>query len=174
MVSLARMIELCGTASSYFADAKRAVRTWPGLSIWWQSILIFTLFIAATLAINKVEYLFNFSVTDDPIELLAVAALAILVPALTEEMVFRVGLAGRRGRIRAILAMAAFVLWHPVQVWLGLPMAQALFLEPGFLAITAALGLACTIAYRTSGSIWPAVVMHWLVVVGWKGLTVPA
>ncbi|WP_323762368.1 type II CAAX prenyl endopeptidase Rce1 family protein [Maricaulis sp.] len=106
--------------------------------------------------------------------MLAVAALAILVPALAEELVFRVGLAGRKGRIRATLALAAFVLWHPVQVWLGLPMAQPLFLQPGFLAITAALGLACTISYRTSSSVWPATVMHWLVVVGWKGLTMPA
>lgn len=168
------MIELCGTASSYFADAKRAVRTWPGPVIWWQSLLIFSLFIAATLAINKVEYLFNFAVTEDLASLLAVAALAILVPALTEELVFRVGLGGRKGRIRASLAITAFVLWHPVQVWLGLPMAQPLFVEPGFLAITAVLGLACTMTYRTSGSIWPAVLMHWLVVVGWKGLTVAA
>ncbi len=167
------MIELCGTASSYFADAKRAVRTWPGLAIWGQSLLIFTLFVAATLATNKVEYLFNFAVTDDLAGLLALAALAIIVPALAEKMVFRVGLGGRKGRIRAALAIAAFVLWHPVQVWLGLPMAQPIFLEPGFLAITAALGLACTMAYRTSGSVWPPVVMHWLVVVAWKGLTVP-
>ncbi|WP_417487336.1 type II CAAX prenyl endopeptidase Rce1 family protein [Maricaulis sp.] len=117
--------------------------------------------------------MFNFAVTDDLAGLLALAALAIIVPALAEKMVFRVGLGGRKGRIRAALAIAAFVLWHPVQVWLGLPMAQPIFLEPGFLAITAALGLACTMAYRTSGSVWPPVVMHWLVVVAWKGLTVP-
>ena len=86
MISLARMIELCGTASSYFADAKRAVRTWPGLAIWGQSLLIFTLFVAATLATNKVEYLFNFAVTDDLAGLLALAALAIIAPALAEEM----------------------------------------------------------------------------------------
>ena len=167
------MIELCGTASSFFADAKRAVRTWPGLATWGQSLLILAAFVVATLTINKVEPLFTFAVTNDPAGLLAVAAAAFIIPGLTEELVFRVGLGGRTGRIRAALAIAAFVLWHPVQVWLGLPMAQALFLEPGFLAITAMLGLACTIAYRASGSIWPPVMMHWLVVVGWKGLTVP-
>lgn len=30
------------------------------------------------------------------------------------------------------------------------------------------------ISYRRSGSIWPAVFMHWIVVISWKGLTVPA
>ncbi|WP_170150319.1 CPBP family glutamic-type intramembrane protease [Maricaulis maris] len=125
------------------------------------------------LAINEVEPTVNFAVTGDLPGLLAVAAVAILIPAFAEELVFRVSLAGRRGRVRAALAIAAFVLWHPVQAWLGLPMAQAVFLEPGFLAITAALGLACTLAWRISGSIWPPVLLHWLVVVGWKGLTAP-
>jgi predicted Abi (CAAX) family protease len=63
-----------------------------------------------------------------------------------------------------------FVLWHPVQVRFGLPMAQAMFLEPGFLAIVAALGLVCTVAYRTSGSIWPAAAIHWATVVLWKAV----
>ncbi|WP_297736806.1 CPBP family glutamic-type intramembrane protease [uncultured Maricaulis sp.] len=167
------MIELCGTASSYFADAKRAVRTWPGLANWGQSLLILAAFVVATLTINKVEPLFKFAVTDDLQALLAIAAVAFFIPALAEELIFRVGLAGRKGGVRAALAIAAFVLWHPLQVWLGLPMAQDLFLNPGFLAITAALGLACTMAYRTGGSIWPAVLIHWLVVVGWKGVTAP-
>lgn len=96
--------------------------------------------------------------------------MAFFIPALAEEGVFRILLAGRRGRIRASLALAAFVLWHPVQVWLALPMAQPVFLEPGFLLVTAALGLTCTLAWRLTGSLWPAVVIHWLTVVGWKGL----
>ena len=49
-------------------------------------------------------------------------------------------------------------------------MAQPVFLEPGFLLVTAALGLTCTLAWRLTGSLWPAVVIHWLTVVGWKGL----
>lgn len=103
-------------------------------------------------------------------ELLAIAALGFFVPALGEEMVFRVALAGRTGVWRATLALALFVLWHPAQVWLGLPMAQPAFLEPGFLIIAAALGLTCTLAWRMTGTVWPAVVIHWLTVVGWKAL----
>lgn len=83
---------------------------------------------------------------------------------------FRVALAGRTGVWRATLALALFMLWHPAQVWLGLPMAQPAFLAPGFLIIAAALGLTCTLAWRMTGSVWPAVVIHWLTVVGWKAL----
>lgn len=104
---------------------------------------------------------------------IAIAAVAILVPALAEEMVFRVVLAGRTGWLRGGLALAAFVLWHPVQAWFGLPMAQPVFMEPAFLAIAALLGLVCTLAYRRSVSVWPAVMIHWLTVVAWKGLAVP-
>mgnify|MGYP003873938711 CR=1 FL=1 len=96
-----------------------------------------------------------------------------MVPALGEEIVFRVLLAGRSGWLRGALALAAFVLWHPVQVWLGLPMAQEVFTEPGFLLIVAALGLMCTCAWRMTGSAWPAVAIHWATVVAWKGVTVP-
>lgn len=72
------------------------------------------------------------------------------------------------------LALGLFVLWHPLQVWLGLPLAQSLFLDPVFLLITALLGGACAVSYHRTGSIWPAVLMHWVVVLVWKGLTVPA
>ena len=100
---------------------------------------------------------------------IGMAVVAILVPSLAEEMVFRVVLAGRTGWLRGGLALAAFVLWHPVHVWLGLPMARPVFLEPAFLAIVALLGLVCTISWRRSGSVWPAVAMHWATVVAWKG-----
>lgn len=87
---------------------------------------------------------------------------------------FRAGLAGRTGSIRAAAALVAFILWHPAQVWLGLPMAQDVFLDGRFLMITGALGATCTLLYRLTRSIWPAVILHWLVVLAWKGLTAPA
>ncbi len=167
------MIERCGTASSIFADATSAVRTWPRLSDWGQSLLLFAVFALIAAYLGQHESLFKFSLTDEWRPFIAIAAAAILVPALAEEMVFRVLLGGRTGWLRAALALTAFVLWHPVQVWLGLPMAQPVFLEPGFLAIVALLGLACTLAWHRSGSVWPAVMIHWLTVVAWKGLTVP-
>lgn len=119
------------------------------------------------------ENLFKFALTDEWQAFAVVALAAFFIPALAEEMVFRVWLGGRTGWIRGGLAVTAFVVWHPAQVWLGLPMAQDLFLEPAFLAITALLGLTCTLAYRLSASIWPPVLIHWVTVVLWKGLTAP-
>lgn len=119
------------------------------------------------------ENLFKFALIDEWRAFAIVAVAAFLLPSLLEELVFRVWMGGKRGWFRAIAAISAFVLWHPLQVWLNLPMAQPLFLEPVFLAITGLLGLACTIAYRISGSVWPPVVIHWITVIAWKGLTVP-
>lgn len=164
------MIERCGTASSIFADATSAVRTWPRLSEWGQSLLLFAVFALITAYLGQHESLFKFSLTDEWAPFITVAVIAILVPSLAEEMVFRVLLGGRTGWLRAGIAVAAFVLWHPVQVWLGLPMAQPVFLEPGFLVIVALLGLVCTVAYRTSGAIWPPVAIHWGTVVLWKAV----
>ena len=164
------MIERCGTASSIFADATSAVRTWPRLSEWGQSLLLFGVFALIAAYLGQHESLFKFSLTDEWRPFIVVAVIAILVPSLAEEMVFRVLLGGRTGWLRAGIAIAAFVLWHPVQVWLGLPMAQPVFLEPAFLAIVALLGLVCTVSYRTSGAIWPPVAIHWGTVVLWKAV----
>ena len=164
------MMKTCGTASSLFADATSAVRTWPDRRAWLEALSLLAVLMVFALIAGSGAHLFTFaSVTNWP-ELIAIALIAIIIPALGEEMVFRVLLAGRRGRWRAAVALALFVLWHPAQLWLGLPMAQPVFADPAFLAITAALGLACTISWRRSGSVWPAVAMHWALVVMWKGL----
>ena len=140
------------------------------MSEWGQSLLLFAVFALIAAYLGQHESLFKFSVTDEWGPIIAFSTVAILVPALAEEMVFRVVLAGRTGWLRAGLALAAFVLWHPVQVWLGLPMAQPVFLEPAFLVIVAALGVVCTVAYRTSGAVWPPVAIHWGTVVLWKAV----
>ena len=41
---------------------------------------------------------------------------------------------------------------------------------PRFLSLVAWLGLACTLSRIRSGSIWPAVIIHWGVVVVWMAL----
>lgn len=102
-----------------------------------------------------------------------VAVIAFVIPALGEEYLFRGILQPKtlstvRDWSAAALSLIAFVLWHPVQVWLGLPMAQPLFTQPGFLVLVAILGGLCTLLVHRSGSLWPAIGLHWLVVVGWK------
>ena len=66
----------------------------------------------------------------------------LLMPALGEELLFRVAL-----------------LPHPS----GAP-------DPWpFLLQCALLGLACVLAYASTGSLWPPVLIHWLAVAAWLG-----
>ena len=114
--------------------------------------------------------------TDNLPGFLALAAVAVVVPALGEELVFRgvlqpERLSGLWSYAGAGLSLALFVLWHPMQVWTGWFTGQAVFLDPGFLILVAGLGLACTLSVHRSGSVWAAVAMHWVVVVVWKAGT---
>ena len=149
---------------------------------------LFAVFAAIALPLGLFTGMFAFRIA--PFQTIVIVALvAILVPALGEEGVFRVLLQGRpsfprrressvaavldprlRGGdvLRIGLSLIAFVAWHPVQVWLNLPMAQPVFTEPVFLGIATLLGLVCTISWQRSGSVWPPVLIHWLTVVGWK------
>lgn len=96
----------------------------------------------------------------------------MLVPALGEELVFRALLVPRPGMPfpawRAVLVVAAFVAWHPLQALTFGPPWSTLFLAPRFLALVAVLGALLVRIYRASGSIWPCVLVHWSVVAAWK------
>jgi len=109
----------------------------------------------------------------DPLSFLILAAVAVIVPSLAEELIFRGALQPARiDSWRALagsgLSLTAFIAWHPIQVWTGWFTGQAVFLTPEFLAVAGLLGLVCTISVHRSGSLWPAVAMHWVVVVVWK------
>ncbi len=92
-----------------------------------------------------------------------------IIPSLGEELVFRSWL--KPGSpVAAMLSLAAFIAWHPLQVALNLPYANRIFVDPRFLALAGVLGLACTVSRVRSGSIWPAVVIHWGAATVWKAL----
>lgn len=112
------------------------------------------------------------ALTLDPVgrdQLATIWLSAFLMPALLEELVFR-GWLQRGAPLAATLSFLAFVLWHPLQVWLNLPFARPEFTRPGFLMVVATLGFACTLTRARSGSIWPGVVIHWGAVVAWLAL----
>lgn len=100
-------------------------------------------------------------------------ALAVLVPSLGEEVVFRGLLTPGREEVgdpwRAVLpSTAVFVLWHVFEALTFMPQAAPVFLRADFLATTAVLGLACGYLRWRTGSLWPAVLLHWLEVAGWQ------
>lgn len=109
----------------------------------------------------------------DPAQFLTLALVAVIIPSLAEEFVFRgllqpKRLSGLMSYAICALSLILFILWHPIQVWTRWFTGQAVFMDPGFLVVAGMLGLACTISVHRSGSIWGAVAMHWIVVVVWK------
>lgn len=102
-------------------------------------------------------------------EMMVIALSAFLIPVLGEELAFRSWI--RKGApLAAVASLLAYILWHPVQTWLGLPFGRPEFTDPRFLSLIAWLGLACTLSRIRSGSLWPAITIHWGIVVVWKAL----
>ncbi len=107
--------------------------------------------------------------------LLPRAAALLLLPALVEELIFRVALLPHplegepRGPLLAWLALSVglFVLYHPLAARLWYPQARPVFDDPRFLVQCTLLGLACGLVYVVTGSLWPPVLIHWLAVLVW-------
>jgi uncharacterized protein len=91
------------------------------------------------------------------------------MPGLTEELIFRGLLVPhpteplppmmRRFWISA--SWALFFVYH-LNPW-----APRLFWQPMFLLGMGLLGVACTVSYLQSRSVWTAVLIHWAIVVSW-------
>jgi uncharacterized protein len=107
--------------------------------------------------------------------LLNLALLAVVAPALGEELLFRAAMLPRPRAAslplrHVALATTLFVAWHPIQIFVHGPHWAETMFNPWFLAAVAASGVALARLYWKTESIWPSVVLHWLIVVGWKAL----
>jgi uncharacterized protein (DUF2235 family)/membrane protease YdiL (CAAX protease family) len=112
-------------------------------------------------------------------ELIKLALIAIIVPALIEELLFRGILLkppanGVTGLGPAALSALLFAFWHPLQIWFYCrywpamcPSWAPLAWNWWFLAACAVLGFACARSVLATRSIWPAVALHWLVIMVW-------
>ncbi len=67
----------------------------------------------------------------------------------------------------AVLGLGIFVAYHPLNAVTFYRQGNPNFFNPIFLSLTEFLGLACTIAYFFTGSLWIVTLLHWLVVVVW-------
>ncbi|MCS5698115.1 CPBP family glutamic-type intramembrane protease [Cyanobium sp. FGCU-52] len=102
----------------------------------------------------------------------------LLMPALGEELLFRVALiphpseqAGLGGLLPwGLLSTGLFVLYHPLAGASWYPAGRQVFRDPRFLLPCTLLGIVCALAYGISGSLWPPVLIHWVVVVLWLGV----
>lgn len=135
------------------------------------AFLVFTLF---AVPFGTLTGLFQFSVSSDPAVLVRTAIIALFIPALFEEAIFRGHLVwlsyqGSRKLLYVVVAsLVLFVLWHPLNGLFLMTDAKALFTDLRFLTLVSALGVTASILAIKTCSIWPPVIFHWLVVVGWK------
>lgn len=107
---------------------------------------------------------------------LKLALVAIIAPSLGEELLFRAAMLPRPVKDSrfpwklAWVPIGLFVLWHPLQAILFGGLRGQVFLDPWFLVAVLALGIGCSRLYWKTASIWPCVILHWLVVIAWKAL----
>ncbi|MCI5048575.1 MAG: CPBP family glutamic-type intramembrane protease [Aquisalinus sp.] len=156
---------------SDFSNALGQIFGWPELRAWRDAILLLCLFclLAVPFGLQTGLLVWQPSLGG----LVPVMLVAFFAPALLEEVVFRGPLLvlqkGARKLFMAAILLFLFVLWHPLNGTFLMTAAGALFTDLRFLGIAFCLGLVCTIATLRSASLWPAILMHWLVVVSWKG-----
>jgi predicted Abi (CAAX) family protease len=151
-----------------------ALRTWPDRAGWARLGLEAAWLVPVLLALGFAGGLMSWAPRFDA-EIARLAAVALVAPALGEELLFRAAVLPRPrpGPLpwaATILSTLLFVLWHPPQAWLFGPHWGETVLDPWFLLCVAALGVASARLYWRTGSIWPSVLLHWTVVVAWKAL----
>ena len=149
------------------SDTLAALKRLPDLRAAIEGLLLFLMVVCAGAWAASSGVLHLKPLPND--ELLLTWLSAFIIPTLSEEVLFR-GWVRRGAPLAAVASLLAYILWHPVQTWVGLPFGRPEFLDPAFLGVIAWLGLACTLSRIRSGSVWPAVVIHWGVVVMWKSL----
>jgi predicted Abi (CAAX) family protease len=161
---------------SRFQSVWSAFLTFPSTSTWLKCAGVFAVFIVVTAWIGLASgFVYYEPAITNWQSAIALSLILFIAPSLLEEIFFR-GLLVPHSREGAshlqavsqiIVSVAIFVLWHPLNGWLFSPAVWPIFSNPIFLVLAALFGLAATIAYRISGSIWPSVMMHWLTVVSW-------
>lgn len=109
------------------------------------------------------------------VKVIGILANRFLFPCLAEELIFRVLLLpGNNSHtsittqlLLGVASLTTYVVSHPLNAILFYRKGLEVFTNPFFLLSTTILGIACTITYVESGSIWTPVVVHWITIIGW-------
>lgn len=148
-----------------------SLRTLPTPRGWLFCFAVSAVTLALMMAIGFATGLYRLQPTEPglPLRLLVV----FLVPALGEEIPFRGLLTpgpaeSKRANLEIAVSTGLYTGWHVLEAVTFLKSAAPVFLRPDFLLCCAVLGLGCAITKRRTGSIWPAVILHWALVVIWQ------
>ncbi len=151
--------------------------SFPDFKTWLVCFGILAVYALMAFEINRRSGLFTLKRSSLPYpKRFSLVLIAIFSPSLLEESLYRGLLIPRFSEMFAQPSYAAliglslflYVAAHPLIAWLIWPWSRQIFYRPAFLAIVFVLGLACTLAYLISHSLWPAVLIHWFTIVVWK------
>lgn len=148
-----------------------SLRTLPTARGWLFCLAVSAVTLAAMALIGFATGLYHLTPAQPGLPLRMV--MVFFVPALGEEIPFRGLLTpgpneSRRPKLEIATATGLYTVWHVVEAMTFLKSAASVFLRPDFLLCCAVLGLGCAITKRVTGSIWPAVLLHWALVVIWQ------
>jgi len=155
---------------------KVALTTVPRISDWVFTLLLLFAFGLISLPLGFLSNFLSFDLAEAPLPNLIIKAIVILVaPSLAEECVFRVMILSHKSEnssrqkkwLLIILSLTAYVICHPLNALTLYKSAYPIFSNPTFLLLTTYLGIICTWLYLKSGSIYPSVFVHWMVVIIW-------
>ncbi|WP_052049926.1 type II CAAX prenyl endopeptidase Rce1 family protein [Leptolyngbya sp. KIOST-1] len=123
----------------------------------------------------KTRFLKRQNAWDRPLPMVLSALRVFLIPALLEEIVFRVallphpkeGIPGPQWILWAALSLVLFLLYHLLLGRTTYRAAWPTLSDRRFLILAGWLGLLLSGVYWITGSLWPIVLIHWAVVMGW-------
>ena len=148
-----------------------SLRTLPSPRGWLFCLAVSAVTLASMAVIGFATGLYRLQPTEPG---LAVRMLVVFfVPSLGEELPFRGLLTPgpeetQRPKLEIAVSTALYTVWHVLEAVTFLKAAAGVFLRPDFLLCRAVLGLGCAVTKRVTGSIWPAVLLHWALVVVWQ------
>lgn len=153
-----------------------AFSTLPNIQAWLTTVIILLFFSAIALPLGFYTHFLKFEfLPTSPVKIILLIAGCLVIPAIFEEIVFRVLLLPHLTENTAITqqifwgftSLVSFIIYHPLEGLIVYPPGKGTSRNPVFLLLVALLGIVCNFAYCQSGSIWTSVFIHWVIVVTW-------
>lgn len=150
-----------------------AILTIPNTQDWAYAALLLLIYALISLPLGLKSRFIQVDIQSSREIVAAVIFGAFIMPGITEELFFRVLLLPHPTENASLAAqfiwggisLVIFLVYHPLNIFARGH--DVTFRNPVFLLLAALLGVVCTLSYLQSGSLWPPVVIHWLIVVVW-------
>lgn len=160
---------LRNTGSLLLQRLVAALQTIPTVKDWVVAIGLLLIFTLIYLPIGLKLGFLSFGFPSSWQTVIGVSAASFFMPGVLEELMFR-GLLIPRTTETTILRQRWFwvvLSWLLFIAYHLYPFTPAFFKGIAFLSGAGLLGIACTLSYLQSQSIWTAVFIHWIIVVVW-------